>query len=219
VDEDANRRLKILEHHTELGAGYRIALKDLELRGAGNLLGAEQSGFVQSVGFDMYLRLLNETVTRMLRGDTAPRLVPTDVTVDAASYLPDDYIAAPDAKLDIYRRLTALTDPAAIEELRVEVRDRFGPLPPPAETFFAAARLRVLGGVLDIESILVRGPEARVNFHPHAVPRMRGLSAAFQEVQLAADVRRTHPLSIKLTRLGGLTIIEGLLRALETLRS
>jgi transcription-repair coupling factor (superfamily II helicase) len=219
VDEDANRRLKILEHHTELGAGYRIALKDLELRGAGNLLGAEQSGFVHAVGFDMYLRLLNETVTRMLRGDDAPRIVPTDVTVDTASYIPDDYIAAPDVKLDIYRRLTALTDPVAIEELRTEVRDRFGPLPPAADTFFAAARLRVLGGVLAIESILVRGQEARVNFHPHAVPRMRGLSAAFQEVQLAADVRRTHPLSLKLTRLGGLTIVEALLHALETLRT
>ena len=73
--------------------------------------------------------------------------------------------------------------------------------------------------MLGIESILVRGQEARVNFHSHAVPRMRGLSAAFHEVQLAADVRRTHPLSLKLTRLGGLTIVEGLLRALESLRS
>jgi len=218
VDEDANRRLKILEHHTELGAGYRIALRDLELRGAGNLLGAEQSGFVHSVGFDMYLRLLNETVTRMMSGDEAPRLVPTDVTLDAAAYLPDDYVVAPEAKLDIYRRLTALTAAEAIEELRSEVRDRFGPLPAPAETFFAAASLRVLGGSLGIESILVRGQDARVNFHSHAVPRMRGLSAAFHEVQLAADVRRTHPLSLKLTRLGGLTIIEGLLRALEGLR-
>jgi transcription-repair coupling factor (superfamily II helicase) len=219
VDEDANRRLKILEHHTELGAGYRIALRDLELRGAGNLLGAEQSGFVYAVGFDMYLRLLNETVNRMLKGEDAPRFVPTDVTLDAAAYLPDDYIAAPDVKLDVYRRLTGLTDPTAIEELRVEVRDRFGQLPAEAEMFFAAARLRVLGGVLAIESLLVRGQEARVNFHAHAVPRMRGLSAAFQEVQLAAEVRRTHPLSLKLTRLGGLTITEALLRALETLRS
>jgi transcription-repair coupling factor (superfamily II helicase) len=219
VDEDANRRLKILEHHTELGAGYRIALRDLELRGAGNLLGAEQSGFVHAVGFDMYLRLLNETVTRMMSGDEAPRLVPTDVTLDAAAYLPDEYVLAPEAKLDIYRRLTALTSPEAIAELRTEVRDRFGLLPAPAETFFASALLRVLGGTLGIESILVRGQEARVNFHSHAVPRMRGLSAAFHEVQLAADVRRTHPLSLKLTRLGGLTIIEGLLRALRNLRS
>src|SRR5512141_2205778 len=68
VDADAERRLQVLEHHTELGAGYRIALKDLELRGAGNLLGPEQSGFVQSVGFDLYLRMLEETVGRIVRG-------------------------------------------------------------------------------------------------------------------------------------------------------
>ena len=72
ADEDAERRLRVLEHHTELGAGYRIALKDMELRGAGNLLGPEQSGFVHAVGFDLYLRLLDETVTRMRRGDDAP---------------------------------------------------------------------------------------------------------------------------------------------------
>ena len=72
VDEDAERRLKVLEHHTELGAGYRVALKDMELRGAGNLLGPEQSGFVTAVGFDLYLRMLDETVRRVMRGDNAP---------------------------------------------------------------------------------------------------------------------------------------------------
>src|SRR5213075_1967996 len=100
IDEEANRRLTILEHHTQLGAGYRIALKDLEMRGAGNLLGAEQSGFVHAVGFDMYLRMLEETVTRLMSGDAAPKLVPADVTIDTPNYLPDDYVVAQDAKID-----------------------------------------------------------------------------------------------------------------------
>ena len=82
----------MLEHHTELGAGYRIALKDLEMRGAGNLLGAEQSGFVHAVGFDLYLRMLEETVQRLMSGDAAPKLVPADVTIDTPNYLPDDYV-------------------------------------------------------------------------------------------------------------------------------
>jgi transcription-repair coupling factor (superfamily II helicase) len=219
VDEEAERRLRVLEHHTELGAGYRIALKDLEMRGAGNLLGPEQSGFVQAVGFDMYLRLLNDTVTRMVRGDGAAKIVPAEVSLDTPVYLPDEYIASPEAKLDIYRRLTTITEVAGIEALRTEVRDRFGPLPPAAEGFFTVALLRVIGGALEIQSIFVRDNEARVSFQSHAVPRMRGLSAAFHEVQFATDVRRTHPLSLKLTRLGGLTITEGLLRALENLRS
>ena len=218
IDEEANRRLKILEHHTELGAGYRIALKDLELRGAGNLLGPEQSGFVTAVGFDMYLRMLEEAVGRILRGDTMPKLQPSDVSVDVPSYLPDEYIAAQDAKLDVYRRLTHMIDPEDIEALRTEVRDRFGPLPPPAEAFFAVALLRVLGGAAEMESILVRGNEARITFREHAVPRMKGISAAFHEVQFQAEVRRAHPLSLKLTRLGGAELLSGLVRALATLR-
>ncbi|MEO5904653.1 MAG: transcription-repair coupling factor [Gemmatimonadaceae bacterium] len=218
IDEDANRRLKILEHHTELGAGYRIALKDLELRGAGNLLGPEQSGFVTAVGFDMYLRMLDETVSRIMRGDTAPRLAPSDVTVDLPSYLPDDYVTSQDAKLDIYRRLTHMIDPAEIESLRQEVRDRFGPLPAPAETFMSVALLRVLGGSAEIDSMLLRGNEARITFREHAVPRMKGISAAFHEVQFQAEVRRAHPLSLKLTRLGGAELLGGLVRALAKLR-
>ena len=219
IDEDANRRLRILEHHTELGAGYRIALKDLELRGAGNLLGPEQSGFVTAVGFDMYLRMLDETVKRVMRGDTAPKLHPSDVTVDLPSYLPDDYVTSQDAKLDIYRRLTHMLDVSEIEGLKAEVRDRFGPLPEPAETFFAVAMLRVLGGAAQIESMLLRGNEARITFGEHAVPRMKGISAAFHEVQFQAEVRRAHPLSLKLTRLGGADLLGGLVRALAKLRA
>ncbi|HEX2600802.1 MAG TPA: transcription-repair coupling factor [Gemmatimonadaceae bacterium] len=218
IDEDANRRLTILEHHTQLGAGYQIALKDPELRGAGNLLGPEQSGFVHAVGFDMYLRMLDETVKRVLRGDDAPRLQPSELSVDVASYLPDEYITSQDAKLDVYRRLTHMTDVAEIEALREEVRDRFGVLPEPAAAFFRVALLRVLGGASDIESVLVRGNEARITFREHAVPRMKGISAAFHEVQFQAEVRRAHPLALKLTRLGGAEMLDGLVRALTTLR-
>jgi transcription-repair coupling factor (superfamily II helicase) len=217
VDEDAERRLQVLEHHTELGSGYRVALKDLELRGAGNLLGPEQSGFVQAVGFDMYLRMLDETVRRVMQGGGAPKVTPSDVSLDVPAYLPDEFISSQDAKLDVYRRLSASTSPEAIEELRIEVRDRFGPLPPPAEAFFSTAILRLVGGSLGIDGILVRGDEARVTFRDTAVPRMKGLSAAFHEVQFQAEVRRTHPLSLKLTRVGGSPILDGLVRALRGL--
>ncbi|MGH7721034.1 MAG: transcription-repair coupling factor [Gemmatimonadaceae bacterium] len=217
VDLDAERRLQVLEHHTELGSGYRVALKDLELRGAGNLLGPEQSGFVQAVGFDLYLRMLDETVSRLVKGDGAPKLVPADVSMDTPAYLPDEYILIQEAKLDIYRRLSQLTEPGDVEALREELRDRFGPLPPPAESFFATALLRIIGGRLGIEGILVRGDEARITFRADAVPRLKGLTSAFHEVQFQADVRRTHPLSLKLTRLGGASIVDGLVRALRGL--
>jgi transcription-repair coupling factor (superfamily II helicase) len=217
IDPDAERRLQVLEHHTELGSGYRVALKDLELRGAGNLLGPEQSGFVHAVGFDMYLRMLEETVRRVMDGGGRPKLVPSDVSLDLPAYLPDEYIPSQDAKLDVYRRLSALAAPEGIEELRAEVRDRFGLLPPPAEAFFATATLRIVGGALGIDGLLVRGDEARVTFRDTAVPRMKGLSTAFHEVQFQAEVRRTHPLSLKLTRVGGSPILDGLVRALRNL--
>lgn len=217
VDEQAERRLKVLEHHTELGAGYRVALKDLEMRGAGNLLGPEQSGFVHAVGFDLYLRMLEETVKRIMRGDDAPPPQPADVALDLPAYLPDTYIESGAAKLDVYRRLTTLSDPVAIAEVKSEVRDRFGPLPAEADRYFALAALRHLGAPLGIEGILVRGDEARVNFRTDALPRLKPLSAAFREVQFQVDVRRVQPLSLKLTRLGGSPILDGLLHALRTI--
>jgi len=215
VDPDAERRLQVLEHHTELGAGYKIALKDMEMRGAGNLLGAEQSGYVHAVGFDLYLRMLEETVQRLMRGDSAPRPQPADVSMDIPAYLPDDYIESQEAKLDVYKRLARFESAQEIEALRAELRDRFGALPPQAEAMLAMALLRVVGGSLGIEGILVRGEEARITFRDSAIPRMKGLSAAFHEVQFQAEVRRAHPLSLKLTRLGGAPLLDGLVRALR----
>ena len=217
VDDDAERRLAVLEHHTELGAGYRIALKDLELRGAGNLLGSEQSGFVHSVGFDLYLRLLDETVRQLSDAGGQKSWIPADVSLDFPSFLPDDYILSQEAKLDVYRRLTALREPKDIEALQLEVRDRFGPMPAAAQSLFASALLRVLGAALGVEGVLVRASEARVSFRADAVPRLKGLSAAFHGVQFQVDVRRTQPLALKLTRLGGVEMLEGLVRALRAL--
>jgi transcription-repair coupling factor (superfamily II helicase) len=217
VDEDAERRLQVLEHHTELGSGYRVALKDLELRGAGNLLGPEQSGFVQAVGFDLYLRMLDETVKRLMRGEGAPKLIPADVSMDTPTYLPDEYVPLQEAKLDVYRRLTTLSEPSDVDALRDELRDRFGPLPAPVQAFLAAAKLRILGGRLGVEGILVRGEEARITFREDAVPRLKGLTAAFHDVQFQAEVRRAHPLSLKLTRQGGASLLDGLVRALGSL--
>src|SRR5690606_31088452 len=105
IDPDAEERLKVLEHHTELGAGYRIALKDLELRGAGNLLGAEQSGHAQAVGFDLYLRWMEETVQALRGAGRTEAPAPPEVVFDRAAQLPDQWIPDDAIKLDLYRRL------------------------------------------------------------------------------------------------------------------
>ena len=217
IDEDADRRLKVLEQHTELGAGYRIALKDLEIRGAGNLLGPEQSGFAQAVGFDLYLRMLDDAVRRLTRGDDAPPPAPPDVQLDVPDYLPDEYVTSQDVKLDVYRRLTKVTDAEAVAAIRAELRDRFGPLPSAAEAFFAVATMRVVGAQLGIEAILVHGGEARVTFRGSATPRVKAIAAAFHEVQFAVDVRRAVPLALKVVPQGAVALLDGLVRALRAL--
>ena len=215
IDADAEERLKVLEHHTDLGAGYRVALKDLELRGAGNMLGAEQSGQAHAVGFDLYLRWLEETV-QALRGqggrETQP---PPEVVLDRPAHLPDAFVGDDDTKLDLYRRLARAESPDEIDGLRSELRERFGPLPVETETLLDMARLRVLGATLGIQHILIRGDEARVTFRAGVAPRMAKLSTALDDVQLVAEVRRTVPLALRLERLGGEALMPALVRALR----
>jgi len=218
VDVQAEERLQVLEHHTDLGSGYRIALRDLELRGAGNLLGGEQSGHVQAVGFDTYLRWLEETVRSLKQGDpgagSREQFAPPDVTLDLPAHLPDSYVADDDAKLDLYRRLARAEQACEIQAVREELRDRFGPLPPEAECLLLVAELRALGGQVGLETVLIKGDEARLTFRRDAAPRLTGLQVALEAVQFEADVRRAVPLSLRLRRLGGESIGPGLVRAL-----
>ncbi len=218
VDVQAEERLQVLEHHTDLGSGYRIALRDLELRGAGNLLGGEQSGHVQAVGFDTYLRWLEETVRSLKQGEqgagSREQFAPPDVTLDLPAHLPDSYVADDDAKLDLYRRLARAEHACEIQAVREELRDRFGPLPPEAERLLLVAELRALGGQVGLETVLIKGDEARLTFRRDAAPRLTGLQVALEAVQFEADVRRAVPLSLRLRRLGGESIGPGLVRAL-----
>jgi transcription-repair coupling factor (superfamily II helicase) len=214
VDAAAEARLETLVHYTELGAGYRIALKDLELRGAGNILGAEQSGFALSVGVEVYLRMLEDAV-RSLKGEArGVTSVPPEVLLDRPALLPDPYVADDASKLDLYRRLARSQTTGDIESLREEMADRFGPLPAEAEALVAVTHLRVIGARLGLETILVRGEDARLVFRAGAVPRLANLTAAMDEVQFAAEVRRAAPLVMKLRRLGGMPLLAGLVRAL-----
>ncbi len=214
VDPGAEARLETLVHYTELGAGYRIALKDLELRGAGNILGAEQSGFALTVGVDVYLRMLEDTV-RSLKGEArGVAFAPPEVLLDRAALLPDEYVSDDAAKLDLYRRLARGQASGDIESLREEMADRFGRLPAEAEALVALTHLRVIGARLGLETVLVRGEEARLVFRPGAAPRLANLTAAMDEVQFAAEVRRATPLVMKLRRLGGMPLLAGLVRAL-----
>jgi transcription-repair coupling factor (superfamily II helicase) len=170
------------------------------------------------VGFDLYLRWLEETVAALRArpdgGEGAPPPQPPEVVFDRPAHLPDSYIADDDTKLDLYRRLARAVASGEIDELRQEMRERFGPLPEEADRLLDLSRLRVLGGTLGIQHILVRGDEARLTFRSGTAPRMARLTTALDNVQLAADVRRTVPLALRLVRLGGQDLIPALVRAL-----
>jgi transcription-repair coupling factor (superfamily II helicase) len=217
VDPEAEERLRALEHHTDLGSGYRIALRDLELRGAGNLLGAEQSGYAQAVGFDTYLRWLEETVGALKSGQGAAGAasgVPPEVVLDRPAHLADAYVPDEAAKLELYRRLARAEAPSEIQAVREELRDRFGPLPDDAQRLLLVSELRALGARAGLELVLVKGDEARLTFRRDASPRLAHLTAALDAVQFEAEVRRAAPLSLRLRRLGGEAIGAGLVRAL-----
>ena len=158
LTEQAYERLKTVGEHTELGSGFKIAMRDLEIRGAGNLLGADQSGHIAAVGYDLYVQLVAEAVAEA-RGE--PRPVPPSVSLDVPgdAHLPADYMAAEDARLEAYRRLAATTTIVEVDDVGEEWVDRFGPLPPAAEGLIALARLRaecLRVGITDVAVVAAR---------------------------------------------------------------
>jgi transcription-repair coupling factor (superfamily II helicase) len=217
INEEAEKRLRVLEHYTELGAGYAIALKDLELRGAGNLLGAAQSGFVQAVGLDTYTRLLEDTIRRLREDKTTEVHPPTDVTVEGSAYLPDAYVADASQKLHLYRRLSRVEQASEVHALAAELRDRYGPPPPEVERLVAAAALRLLGTKLGVERITLQREAARITFREGVFARLAPLQTALRSHQVELDVKRTNPLSFVLRRKGGATIVDIVGDVLEAL--
>jgi transcription-repair coupling factor (superfamily II helicase) len=158
LSEDAAARLSTLADHTELGSGFRIAMRDLDIRGAGNLLGDEQSGHVAAVGFELYCQMIDEAVAEAGgegEREEAPEPVRLDVPVDA--YLPAAYVPFEAAKIDIHRRIVAAREPGALRAIRDELDDRFGPLPPQAENLLRLQRARIELGLAGARSVEFRG--------------------------------------------------------------
>jgi transcription-repair coupling factor (superfamily II helicase) len=160
LTEDAAARLSTLADHTELGSGFRIAMRDLDIRGAGNLLGDEQSGHVAAVGFELYCQMIDEAVAGAGAadgegGEEAPEPVRLDVPVDA--YLPATFIPFEAAKIDVHRRIVAAREPGELRAIRDELGDRFGKLPAPAENLLRLQRARIELGLAGARSVEFRG--------------------------------------------------------------
>jgi len=154
LSEEAQLRLKALEDFSSLGAGFRIAMRDLEIRGAGNLLGGEQSGHIASVGYETYRELIAEAVAEH-RGETPRRrnLPPFDVTTDA--HIPDTYVPTAQQKMTLYRRVAGVQSADEIDELALEIKDRFGPVPGPVQRLLRIMRARALAFEAGLKGLAV----------------------------------------------------------------
>jgi transcription-repair coupling factor (superfamily II helicase) len=149
------KRLSALSDYTELGAGFKIAMRDLEIRGAGNLLGDEQSGHVAALGFELYLSMLDEAIRAGgAVDDDEPDPVRLDVQVDA--YVPADYVPYEAAKIEVHRRIAAAREVADLVGLRDELADRFGPLPEPLENLVALQHARIRLGEAGARAVTIR---------------------------------------------------------------
>jgi transcription-repair coupling factor (superfamily II helicase) len=159
---EAAQRLSALSDYTELGAGFKIAMRDLEIRGAGNLLGDEQSGHVAALGFELYMQMLDEAVRAAgEEGDEElPEPVRLDVNVDA--YVPADYVPYEQAKIEVHRRVAAAVEVADVERLREDLEDRFGPVPEPLENLLALQRARIKFGQAGARTVSFRGDRLAV---------------------------------------------------------
>ncbi len=156
LTETAMKRLRAIAEFDELGSGFALAMRDLEIRGAGNILGREQSGHIVSVGFEMYVRLVEESV-RELKGLPLEERPEPRVTTDVDAFLPDDYVTDAEEKVAFYKRLADAEDLETVGSLAEELRDRFGRLARPAEALFDLRRLKLLGGEVGLASIWLRG--------------------------------------------------------------
>jgi transcription-repair coupling factor (superfamily II helicase) len=173
LSEEAYERLRTIGEHTELGSGFKIAMRDLEIRGAGNLLGADQSGHIAAVGYDLYVRMVSEAVAE-LKGEEprAPAEIKLDLPLDA--HLPADYVSREDLRLEAYRRLALVTTAAEVDDIGAEWLDRFGPLPAPAEALLRVGRLRAECARTGVREVAV--VRTRVGGVPQLTARVSPLS-------------------------------------------
>jgi transcription-repair coupling factor (superfamily II helicase) len=173
VTPNAARRLKSVEEFSDLGAGFALAMRDLEIRGAGNILGTQQSGHIALVGYELYCQLLEEAVRRLQR--LPPRTtIEVDIDLPGEAYIPRSYVPGMREKIDLYRRLTRVSDDEELRDFVVELEDRFGPLPAEARRLVALAELRIAAYRWQVRSIRLEDRYAVLGYASQ--PLMRQLA-------------------------------------------
>ncbi|MDR2403369.1 MAG: transcription-repair coupling factor [Spirochaetaceae bacterium] len=203
LSEVAMKRLQVISDFTELGSGFKIAMKDMEIRGAGNLLGREQSGDIYSVGFDLYLRLLDEAIRR-LEDEHYEAETETLLELEYSAFIPDTYIDSAQEKMEVYKKIAAVKTKDELERVYAEMLDRFGPPPDEAASLLALAEIRIICRELSVASLKERGGLVRVEFGRVSRVKVERLIRLMQESsgKVKLDPRAPNVLTLQTGNIG-----------------
>lgn len=179
--EIAEKRLSAIREFTELGSGFKIAMRDLEIRGAGNLLGSEQHGHMEAVGYDLYCKLLNESVKEIQGVSTVKENYETEIDLDIDAFIPDRYIRNEMQKLDVYKRIAAIQNEEEYDDMLEELMDRFGDLPKSVQNLLAVARIRAQAHELYITELTQKGDTIRIVMYEKAEIDAGGIDGLLKE--------------------------------------
>src|SRR3982750_3813769 len=202
ITDAAAKRLQVLADLDSLGAGFQLASHDLDIRGAGNLLGDEQSGHIKEVGYELYQSMLEEAILEAKAGGLAsdrPKDFSPQITVDAPILIPEDYVPDLDLRMGLYRRLNELDESQAVEAFAAELIDRFGPLPDPTENLIRLMDIKLNAKKACVSKIDVGPRGALVTFHDDKPPNVEGLLAWVARLDGVAKLRPDHKLVVTRT--------------------
>lgn len=204
LSEIAMKRLQVISDFTELGSGFKIAMKDMEIRGAGNLLGRDQSGNVYSVGFDLYVKLLNDAVNKLMSQKDYKQQTEVLMELEYTGFIPDSYISNPQIKMEVYKKIAAVTTDAEFNSVLNELSDRFGPIPDEVSSLLALAEIRILCKKLSISSIKEKQGEVRIEFTQFSNINIDKILSLIKENPKTVRMIPTQPnaIFIKLGKIG-----------------
>jgi len=200
--EEAEKRLRAIREFTELGSGIRIAMRDLEIRGAGNVLGAEQHGHMQAVGYDLYCKLLNQAVRRLTgqEAEEEEETVRATVEAEASAYIPDSYVKSEEQKLDLYQRIALIQNEEDEREMQDELIDRFGDMPIEVTNLLLIARIRAAAEKVRASEVKVKRESTRITMAETAVLDTEKLPGLLSDYAGHLSVRPARPVEFLLTK-------------------
>jgi transcription-repair coupling factor (superfamily II helicase) len=198
LSDIARKRLRAIEEFSDLGSGFRLAMRDMELRGAGNFLGPQQSGHVHAVGYDLYVQMLREAIADLRGEDRPAERLAVQMDVETNAYLPEEYISDPDQRILFYKRLADLAEVSALLSLAQELRDRYGRLPEVAENLLQLKELRILAELGGVERVKVGRNEAELRFARGREPSPESLKGVVQTTPGTLSFRADGPEGLRI---------------------